>query len=159
MIKREINNTDYEDADIEGKLSDKKNNKYYVKYNGRTYTFSWNMVDVGDIEDALFDKFEDAGMDYFGDGGIDVSIDLSGDEDDLFYTIKLDFTNADDYANLTEISKADLEDFLDAVNSRINSEIDGTVYEDAELTGKLQDNDNASYNVKYNGRNYTFSWK
>jgi len=113
---------------------------------------------VSDIEDTLNDYFGDAGDDYFGDDGIDVTTSLDGDEDDLAYTIKLDFDDADDYDDLTEVSTTNIETFLNAVNSRINTEIDDTDYEDADITGKLVDNDDSSYYVKYNGSSYTYSW-
>ncbi|OPY57663.1 MAG: hypothetical protein A4E55_01509 [Pelotomaculum sp. PtaU1.Bin035] len=160
-INNKIDDTNYEDADITGKLIDKDNSSYYVKYNGSSYSFSWDEDDdtsINDIKETLIDYFEDAGDDYFDDDGIDVTISLSGDEDDLAYTIKLDFSDADDYANLTKVSTTKIKTFLNAVKSKINTEIDDTSYEDADITGKLIDNDNSSYYVKYDGSSYTFSW-
>jgi len=117
-----------------------------------------NDASIKDIEDTLNDYFEDGGNDYFADDGIDVAISLDGDEDDLAYVIKLDFSDADVYDDLTEVSANKIKTFLNAVRSKIYTEIDGTGYEDADITGKLVDNDQASYHVKYNGSSYTFSW-
>lgn len=111
-----------------------------------------------DIEDTLNDYFENVGDDYFSDSGIAVSIRLSGDEDDLAYTIKFDFDDADDYDNLTDLNDTELKSFLNAVESKIQTEIDDTDYEDADITGKLIDNDHQSYYVEYNGSSYNFSW-
>lgn len=113
---------------------------------------------LSDIKSDLNDYFEDAGDDYFGDDGITASISLSGDEDDLAYTIKLDFSYADYYSDLTEVSTTDLKDLILAVKSRINSEIDDTYYEDADITGRIYDNDDSDYYVIYDGSSYTFSW-
>ncbi|MCG9967935.1 stalk domain-containing protein [Pelotomaculum terephthalicicum JT] len=163
-INKEADGTDYEDAKITGKLVDNNYSNYYVKYNGSKYTYSWdndsssNSTDLSEIENELNDYFADAGDDYFSDDGIDVSVALSGDEDDLAYVIKLDFSDADSYANLTKVSKTKIKSFMSAVKSRINKEADGTDYEDAKITGKLVDNDRSSYYVKYNGSTYTFSW-
>ena len=151
--------TDYEDADITGKLVDEDESGYYVKYNGSSYTYSWDDdISLSDIRSTLNDYFEDAGDDYFGDDGITASISLSGDEDDLAYTIKLDFSYADYYSDLTEVSTTDLKDLILAVKSRINSEIDDTYYEDADITGRIYDNDDSDYYVIYDGSSYTFSW-
>ncbi len=125
--------------------------------NNVSYDTSYD-ISISDIKDTLNDYFEDAGDDYFSDDGIDVSIRLSGDEDDLVYTVKLDFSNSDNYEDLTDVSETELESFLNAVESKIKTEIDGTDYEDAGITGKLVDNDNSSYYVKYNGSTYTFGW-
>jgi outer membrane murein-binding lipoprotein Lpp len=113
---------------------------------------------ISEIRDALYDAFEDAGDEYFDDDGIDVSISLSGDEDDLAYTIKLDFDDADDYDDLRDTSESDIKSFLNAVKSEIEDQIEDTDYEDADITGKLVDYDTSSYYVKYNGSSYTFSW-
>jgi hypothetical protein len=157
-INSEIEDTDYEDADLTGKLLDNDTSSYYVKYNGSSYTFSWDDTDLSDIEDTLSDYFGDAGNDYFDDDGIDVTISLDGDEDDLAYTVKLDFDDADDYTDLTDISESNLEDFLDDVKSKINSEIEDTDYEDADISGELKDNDTSSYYVEYSNGSYSFSW-
>jgi len=163
-ISKEADGTDYEDAKITGKLVDNDRSSYYVKYNGSKYTYNWdddsssNSTDLSEIENELNDYFEDAGDEYFSDDGIDVSVTLSGDEDDLAYVIKLDFSDADSYANLTKVNKTKIKSFMSAVKSRISKEADGTDYEDAKITGKLVDNDRSSYYVKYNGSTYTFSW-
>lgn len=157
-INSEIDGTDYEDADIAGKLVDDDNSSYYVKYNDGSYTFSWNDTDLSDIEDTLYDYFEDAGDDYFGDDGIDVSINLDGDEDELEYTIEFDFDDAYDYDDLTDLSTTKIKTFLNAVKSRINYEIDGTGYDGADIAGTLIDNNNSKYYVDYDDGTYTYSW-
>ncbi|MEN6462247.1 MAG: stalk domain-containing protein, partial [Syntrophomonas sp.] len=157
-INSEIEDTDYEDADLTGKMVDDNYSSYYVKYNGSSYTFSWDNTDLSDIEDTLSDYFEDAGYNYFDDDGIDVTISLDGDEDDIEYTIELGFDDADDYSDLTDVSETDLKSFLNAVKSKINSEIEDTEYEDASISGELKDNDTSSYYVEYSNGSYSFSW-
>lgn len=161
-INSEIEDTDYEDADLTGKLVDYDTSSYYVKYNGSSYTYSWDDEDddssLSDIKETLNDDFEDAGDEYFDDDGIDTTISLSGDEDELTYTIKMDFSDANDYDHLYDLSQSEIRTFLNAVKSTINDEIEDTDYEDADITGKLSDNDNSSYYVKYDGSSYSFSW-
>ncbi|GBF34670.1 hypothetical protein DCCM_3790 [Desulfocucumis palustris] len=83
---------------------------------------------------------------------------LDGDEDELAYNVTLDFDAADDYDNLTDISETNIKTFLNAVKSKINTEVDGTDYEGADIKGKAVDNDKSGYYVKYNGSTYTYSW-
>ncbi|MDD4802515.1 MAG: stalk domain-containing protein [Syntrophomonas sp.] len=163
-INSEKDGTDFDDAGLTGKLYDSDHSSYYVKYNGSSYTYSWDEDDedddtsLSDIEDALSDYFEDAGAKYFDDDSIDVTLSLSGDEDDLAYKIYINFDDADDYDNLTDVSQSKLKSFLNAVKSKIDSKINGTNYEDAGITGKLFDSYTSSYYVKYDGRSYTYSW-
>ncbi|NLB17450.1 MAG: hypothetical protein GX825_01640, partial [Syntrophomonadaceae bacterium] len=127
----------------------------------RSYYFSWdgdNDISLSSIKSRLQSYFSDAGNKYFVDDGIKMTIGLSGNEDELIYTIKLDFDNARYYHDLTEISQTRLTSFLNAVKSRTNTEIDNTYYEGANITGKLIDNDISRYYVSYNGRSYYFSW-
>lgn len=112
---------------------------------------------VSDIKAEVADYFEDAGSDYFGDNGIGFSLSLSGDEDELTYTIRLDFDDADYYQDLTDISQSRIEDFMDDVKARISSEANDTDYEDADIEGKLIDSSNTSHFVSYDG-SYSFSW-
>lgn len=113
---------------------------------------------VGAIKEALNDYFENAGANYFGDKGIDVIIDLSGDRNDLTYTIQFDFDDAAFYNDLTELSRANIISFLNDFKNRIVSEIDNTNYDNADIYGKLGDIDNLNYFVIYNGYSYIFSW-
>lgn len=115
-------------------------------------------ADLDDIEDDLYDIFEDMGDDYFDDDEIIFSLSLGGDEDDIAYTVKLDFDDSNDYDDLTDVDMDDIEEFLDDLESEIYDAIDDTDYEDADVTGKLSDKDNSSYYVKFNGSSYTFSW-
>ncbi|TEB06190.1 hypothetical protein Psch_03234 [Pelotomaculum schinkii] len=117
-----------------------------------------NDASVSDIENTLDNYFEDAGDNYFGDDGIDVTISLDGDEDDLAYRVTLDFDDAVDYEDLTDISQTKLKTFLSAVKSKIKAEIADTDLQDADIMGKAVDNDNSSYYVEYDGSSYTFSW-
>lgn len=126
--------------------------------NNRSSFINYDDTSVSNIEDTLDDYFEDAGDDYFSDDGIDVTISLDGDEDDLAYKVTLDFDDAEDYDDLTDISQTKLKTFLNAVKSKINTEIDDTNFEDADITGKAVDKDHSSYYVKYNGSSYTYSW-
>lgn len=160
-INSKIDGTDYEDADITGKLYDNDHSSYYVKYNSSSYTFSWDDdssdTSLSDIKSYLNDYFDDAGDNYFDDDGIDTTISLSGDEDDLYYTVKLDFSDSD-YSNLEDVSDSKIKTFLNAVKSRISYKADGSDYEDANIKGKLYDNDHSSYYVTYDGDSYDFSW-
>lgn len=113
---------------------------------------------LGSIEDILSDYFEDAGYDYFDDSRIDVIFTLDGDEDDIAYTINLDFGSARYYDDLSDLDENDIEDFLDDVESEINKNIKGTNFKNADLTGKLVDYDNSKLYVKFNGRSYTYNW-
>ncbi|NLB52674.1 MAG: hypothetical protein GX808_07025 [Syntrophomonadaceae bacterium] len=113
--------------------------------------------DLDEIEEDLIDIFEDAGDEYFDDDRIKVTFALSGDEDDLAYTIKLDFDRSREYDDLSDVNKRDIESFLDDVEEEIQDLIDGTDFEDADITGRLQDNDDSKLRVTYNGRSYTFN--
>lgn len=160
-LTSEIDGTDFEDADITGKLVDNDNSNYYVKYDGSSYIYSWDDDDdisLSDIKGDLNDYFEDAGDDFLVDDGIETTVTLTGDEDDLAYTVKLDFDDANYYGNLKDCSQSRLKSLLIALRSQIYSEINGTDYEDADITGTLIDNDHSSYYVTYDGNSYTFSW-
>lgn len=113
--------------------------------------------DLDEIEADLIDIFEDAGDEYFDDDRIKVTLALSGDEDDLAYTIKLDFDRSTEYDDLSDVSKSDIESFLDDVEEEIQDLIDETDFEEADITGKLLDNDDSKLKVTYNGRSYTFN--
>lgn len=130
-----------------------------IENSGTTDSTSYsNDISTSDIQETLNDAFGDAGDNYFNDSDIETTVNLSGDENDLAYTIKLDFDNANDYDNLTDIDQSGLKDFLDDVESKIAHKIDNTNYQDADITGKLVDNNYSSYYVKYNGSSYTYSW-
>jgi hypothetical protein len=113
---------------------------------------------ISQIKTTLNNYFDTAGNDYFSDDGIITTISLSGDVSDLAYSIKLDFSNANDFSNLTSVSQTKAQSLMIAVKSKINTELAGTSYADANLTGKLVDNDNSGYYVTYNGSSYTFSY-
>jgi hypothetical protein len=104
------------------------------------------------------DYFADAGEDYFRDGGITVDITLSGDEDEIEYLIKLDFRYADYEDSLEDLSTSRVQSLMSAVRSRIISEVDGTIFEDADIIGELRDSRDSSLYVTYNGSRYTFSY-
>ncbi|HAG12158.1 MAG TPA: hypothetical protein DCK76_12530 [Desulfotomaculum sp.] len=74
-----------------------------------------------------------------------MDIRLSGDEDELVYEATLDFSNADDYDNLEDVSKTKVKSFLNALKSEINSIIEDTDFDGADITGKAIDNDNLNY--------------
>ncbi len=155
-ISSEISGTNYQNAKITGKLSDQDNSKYNIIYNGSSYSYSWDETDViSEVLDVLEDDFEDAGDYYFSDEGIAFEFKLSGDEDDLAYKIYINFDDADDHDNLKELNKTYVRNLLNKVKTTITDEIDGTDYEDADITGYLYDDDNSSYYVKYNGSSYS----
>jgi hypothetical protein len=95
--------------------------------------------DLDEIEADLLDIFEDAGDEYFDDNRIKVALTLTGDEDDIAYSIKLDFKSSRSYDDLSDVSKKDIESFLDDVEEELTDAIDRTDYEDADITGKLTD--------------------
>ena len=117
-----------------------------------------DVTNLSDLKQILTEYFTDAGDNYFDDDGIDLTIRITGDEDNLSYRIKLNFENANEHENVTDLSETEIESFLAAIESKINTEIDGTNYEDASITGKLLDSETASYAVTFDGSSYTFSW-
>ncbi len=158
-IYEEADGTDFEDADITGKLIDKDNSSYYVRYNGSQYTYSWGSGDdLDDIEDAICDTFEDAGDDYFDDDDLNIKISLDGDEDDVEYEVTIDFDSSDNYDDLSDVDEDDIDKFLDDLEKEIYDEIDDTDFEDAELTGTLYDNDDDDYYVECEDGDYDYSW-
>ncbi|HPF20299.1 MAG TPA: copper amine oxidase N-terminal domain-containing protein [Syntrophomonas sp.] len=158
-ITSEVYGTNYKDAKITGKLSDQDNSSYYVKFNGSSYSYSWDENDVIDnVIEALEDEYENGGDVYFGDEDIAFEFEINGDEDDLEYEIHMNFDDAYDYDNLREINKTYVRNFLNKVKSTISDEIEDSDYEDADITGYLYDDDNDDYYVKYNGSSYTFSY-
>ena len=161
-ILDEIDRTDYEDADITGKLVDADNSRYYVRYNGRSYSYSWSSRyiddDLSDIAAEVADYFYDAGDAYFLDEGIRVEIDLTGDEDEIEYLIELDFRYADYYDSLEELPDSRVESFMRAVRTRISREAEGTYFEYAAIIGELRDSRDSSLYVEYNGSSYYYSY-
>ncbi len=161
-ILDEIYRTDYEDADITGRLVDEDNSRYYVRYNGRSYSYSWSSRyiddDLSDIAAAVEDYFYDAGEAYFLDEGIRVEIDLTGDEDEIEYLIELDFRYADYYDSLEELPDARVQSFMRAVRNRISREAEGTYFEYAAIIGELRDSRDSSLYVEYNGSSYYYSY-
>ena len=143
---------------LDEKLRDVVEGTHPGSFNWAHNTDNSDVSSVSDIEDELVDYFADAGDYYFGDDDIDMDISLSGDEDELVYKVTLDFSNAEDYDDLEDVSKTKVKSFLNALKSEINSIIEDTDFEGADITGKAIDNDNSSYYVKYNGSTYTFSW-
>jgi len=130
-----IDGTDYEDADITGKLTDENDSKLYVKYNGSSYTYSWGTDDLSDIEDEVNSAFRNAGYRYFGDSAVTVDISLSGDEDDILYDIEIDASSSTRYDADNKLDTSDLDWLEDAVAGEIADQIDGTDFEDADITG------------------------
>lgn len=166
-INSEIDGTDFEDADITGKLVNSDDSGEYVKYNGSSYTYSWDDDDEDDndsntslssIVSAMRSEFSGAGQEYFDDYGIDTTINISGDDEEIYYTIKLDFDDASDYEDLSEVSETDVRSFLAYFKAQLLYEIRNTDYEDAEITGKLSDANDSSLYVTYNGSTYNFSY-
>jgi cell division protein FtsB len=161
-IQDEVDGTDYEDAKITGELVDSDYSRYYVKYNGRTYSFSWDSryadEDLSDIASEVEDYFADAGENYFRDEGITVDITLSGDEDEIEYLINLDLRYADYDDSLEDLSTSRVQSLMSAVRSRIIKEAEGSIFEDADIVGKLKDSRDSSLYVTYDGSRYTFSY-
>lgn len=161
VIRSEISGTDFEDAKITGKLIDKSRTSYYVTYNGSSYSYSWgNADDIDDIEETVVDYFEDleVGYYYFGDDEVEVTITVSGDEDDIAYRAKIDCSYSSDYDDITDISSTRLTNFMKALKNKIASTINDTDFEDADITGMAYDVDHTSYKITFDGDTYNFSW-
>jgi len=159
-IKSEAYGTDYQDAKITGKLIDQDNSSYYVRYNGSTYTFSWDESDdvISETTRYLKNYFKDKGDVYFSDRNIKFDISLSGDKNKLSYKIYINFDNSKNYDDLSEISKSYVRNYLNQVKSVISSQTSNTNFKNAEITGYLYYDYDSSYYVKYNGSSYTFSY-
>ncbi len=156
-IYDEADDTDYEDPDITGILRDLDNSGLYVEDDEGDYNYSWDNGDISDIEDAVSDVFKDVD-DYFDDN-IECTITVSGDEDHLVYRVKLDFDDANDYSDLSDLDQDQIEQFLLDLEDKIYDEMDDTDYEDADLTGKLSDDDNSSLYVEYDeDGDHNYSW-
>jgi len=160
-IRSEIDGTDFEDADITGKLIDDDASYSYISYNGSSYSYSWSDTDISDIREGVTDYLSALGVGeyYFSDDGIVVSINVSGDADELAYTIAVDCSGSDSgYDCINDLSSSTLKTFLDELNTKISSEISNTSFEDADLTGYLYDLSNSSYYIEYNNGSYSVSW-
>ena len=145
-------------ADTTIRSIDEALSKYSKTTTSSTTTTTDANTTISDLKSTLNDYFDTAGNDYFSDDGISTTINLSGNTSDMVYTIKLDFSNANNYNNLTDVSKSKLKSLMVALKSKINSKVTGSDYADASLTGKLIDNDNSSYYVKYDGSSYSYSY-
>lgn len=159
-ITSEADRTVFEDAKITGKLIDSDDSNDYVKYNGSTYTYSWDEDDdtsITDIEEEVADYFKNAGDTYFDDDKVEVDISLDGDRNEIEYDVAIDCSDSD-FDNIGEIGKTDLKTFLNALKSRINSEINNTDFEGADITGSACDDHDSDYEIEYEDAIYTFSW-
>lgn len=161
LIASEIYNTDFEDADITGKLIDKNDTSNYVTYNGSSYSYSWSSGtdDIDEIEETVADYFDDldVGKYYLGDENVAVTITVSGDEDAIAYRANIDCSDSD-YDDMTEITSTRLTNFMKALKSKITSTISDTDFEDAEITGVTYDASDASNYITFDGSTYDFSW-
>ena len=126
--------------------------------NSTTNTNNTSSATLSDFQINLNKFFKDAGDDYFDDNGIVFNISLSGNTENLVYDITLDFEDADEYDRLNQVNQSKIKSMLNIVKSKFASEVSGTDYKNAKITGKLSDQDNSKYYVKYNGSSYTFSW-
>lgn len=115
---------EFDDADIEGTVEDTDNDDVLVEFtvdsDGDVSTDG--AVDIDDLEDELNDDYES----YFDD--FDISITLSGDEDNIKFYV---YTDADDWDTL---DSGDIEDFMEAVYDDISDEFD-----DATIKGYVYD--------------------
>ncbi|HYE83803.1 MAG TPA: stalk domain-containing protein [Clostridia bacterium] len=109
-----------------------------------------------DMEDELTDEYEDAGEDYLDDKEIIVTITLDGDDEALKLFVTLDFDGSDDNDDLTELTKSGIKRLLNDVIDSLKDLIEDTVYEDADITGLVEDEDDNT--LKYDGSTYDYSW-
>ncbi len=87
------------------------------------------------------------------------SISLNGDDEDINFTVKLDFSKSNEYDDLRDVSTSKIRSFLSAVKSRIEYEIEDTDCEGADISGRLYDNDRNSYYVDYSkSGSCSYSW-
>lgn len=112
--------------------------------------------ELTDMEDDLMDDYEDAGDDYFDDKDIEVDISVDGDEDDVEFEISLDFSDSDKYDDLTDVSTSNFKSLMKAVYSDMEEMIEDTDYEDADITGYIEDD--SDYEVKYNGSTFSYDF-
>lgn len=85
-------------------------------------------IDLDDLEDQLNDDYDEI-------DGVDVEdIKLSGDEDDIEVEIYIDTTRSAQWDAWTDLSDADIEDFLQDIVDDILDE-----YPDADITGFIED--------------------
>lgn len=160
-INDEIDGTDFEDAKITGKLIDNDSSSDYVKFNGSSYTYSWDDDEddttAEDIEDAVtsYTYFKNAGDKYFDDEDVDVNISLDVDEDEISYDVEIDCSNSS-YDDISDIGKTDVKVFLAALKSKITSEIQDTDFEDADIVGHCEDADDSTLSVDY--EDGTYDW-
>lgn len=152
QLQSEIASLQKKNSELQNTIT--KLNAKVAKYEGD----EGSNASLSDIKSELVDYFEDAGSDYFSDSGIDFTFSLTGDEDEISYTIRMDFDDADDYSDLSDVSITDIEEFLDDVEAKISSEADNTDYEDADISGKLVDSDDSSLYVRSDDGDYTYSW-
>ena len=136
-----LKKTDYKGASITGKLVDGSDSKMTVKYNGKTYTYSWGSDDIDDIADEINNEFKDAGSNYFGDSAVKVSVTLSGDSKKITYKIAVNASRSSLYDSGDKIDTADLKWLQDDVAAEIKAEIRSTSFKGASING--------SYTVKY----------
>lgn len=124
----------FEDADIEGYIKDDYSRKILMEFYADTRGYvvldsSSSDVDIDDLEDALHDDY----YNYFS--GIRVSIELSGDEDDITFTVNVRYdTYEDEWDDLT---RSQIQTFMDNIYDDIESE-----FEDADIEGIVYDEDN-----------------
>lgn len=85
-------------------------------------------MDLDDLEDQLKDDYDEI-------DGVDVEdINLDGDEDDIEVEIVIDTTDNDQWDAWSDLSDADIEDFLQDIVDDILDE-----YPDADITGFIWD--------------------
>jgi len=161
FLKNQIEDTEYEDAVINGQLLDKNSSAIYVTDEDGTFTFMLNQEAFMDNLEGTLKKFlANAGQTYFADAGIEVaSVKVRIDSDSLNYVVKLDFTDAVDYTDLTDVDEDDLEELLRDLRQIIADKTDNTNYEDVEIIGKIIDDDDNTLYVKDNDGSFSYSWK
>lgn len=109
--------------------------------------------ELTDIEDDLQDDYDDAGEKYLDDDEIDVSISVSGDEDDVELEVFLDFSDSDDNDDMEDISYSTVKSLLKRIYDDLENELeDSDDYDKADLEAiMIDDEDNE---LEYDGDSY-----
>jgi len=124
---------EFEDADITGDVKDSSRTleSFEVKSNGDVEFESSG--DLGDIEDDLN---SDSDFNELGDID-DLEIVLDGDEDDITFTVEIDYDEFED--EWDELANSDLVSYMNNIQEYILDEIEDTDYEDADVEGEIVD--------------------
>lgn len=123
---------EFDDADIEGVIRDSSAKKELVSFtvNSKGVVKIEKSSDLDDLEDDLIDEFTKLGSIK------KLNIELDGDEDDLTFTVSIDY---DDYEDeWDDLDRDDIETFMLEIKDFIIDELD-LDFDDANIQGYIVD--------------------